>query len=380
MRPQPCLLLVDDEQPVLDDLRRQLRNRYPLVMANDGAEALRAIDAAEEPFAVLVTDMRMPGMTGAELLERAREVTPDTTRLLLTGQADIDVAIAAVNQGQLFRFLSKPCPPTVLVPAIEAAIRQHQLVVGERTLLAETLQGSVQALVDTMALVSPAAFAQAERVRRIVGDVLDSLEVEDRWEIELAAMLAPLGVVTLPSALVQKLHDGRVLNTAEKTMADRVPEVSVKVLAGIPRLEGVRDAILAQSPRERAGRDLSFAAQVLLAATVADRTENLGGDYGAGLAGLRAAGQVSDEIIDALEAAVTGRPDADSVPLTMDDLRPGMVLTADLTTQSEVLLVGRGQMVSAAMLERLRNHAGQHRVKEPVWVRDGAIVRRVAAG
>jgi FixJ family two-component response regulator len=370
----PSLLLVDDEQSVLDDLRRQLRNRYPLVMANDGPQALEAIAAADEPFAVLVTDMRMPGMTGAELLERARELTPDTTRMLLTGQADIDVAIAAVNQGQLFRFLSKPCPPTVLVPAIEAAVRQNELVVSERSLLAETLQGSIQALVDTMALVSPAAFAQAERVRRIVGHVLDVLEVQDRWEAELAAMLAPLGVVTLPSTLVEKMHAGLVLNTAERTMAERVPEVSVKVLAGIPRLEGVRDAILAQSPRERAGRDLSFAAQVLLAATAADRTENLGGDYGAGIAGLRSGGQVATQIIDALEVAVAGRPDADSRPIAMDDLRPGMVLTADLMTQADVLLVGRGQKVSAAMLERLRNHTGQHRVKEPVWVREGAVV------
>jgi DNA-binding NtrC family response regulator len=77
------------------------------------------------PFALVVSDMRMPSMNGALFLAKVRQQTPDTVRMILSGQADLQAAIAAVNEGQIYRFLSKPCAPEQLLAAIEDALNQH---------------------------------------------------------------------------------------------------------------------------------------------------------------------------------------------------------------------------------------------------------------
>lgn len=129
------VLLVDDEPAVLDALRRQLRRSFEVFTAGGGAEALELMETTE-PFAAVLSDMRMPAMDGATLLSLVREKCPDTVRLLLTGQADMESTIAAINDGQIYRFLSKPSP----TPDIEAALRDaaelHRQITAERSALA----------------------------------------------------------------------------------------------------------------------------------------------------------------------------------------------------------------------------------------------------
>src|ERR1035441_2693555 len=124
---RPRVLCVDDEPAVLDSLRRQLYAEFAVVGAESGPEAL-ALLRGDASFAVLVSDMRMPGMDGAAVLAQALSVRPDTVRILLTGQADMDDAIAAVNYGHVFRFLIKPCPRPVLVKALTDAVDQHRTI------------------------------------------------------------------------------------------------------------------------------------------------------------------------------------------------------------------------------------------------------------
>ena len=107
-RAKPRLLCVDDEPNVLDALARQLRQRWDVVTATGGQSGLERL-VRDGPFAVVMSDMRMPGMNGAAFLATARTVAKDTVRLLLTGQTEIAAAIAAVNEGHIFRFLTKPC-------------------------------------------------------------------------------------------------------------------------------------------------------------------------------------------------------------------------------------------------------------------------------
>ena len=166
------ILLVDDEPLVLEGLARQLGWEFDVSTAQSGARALELVQS-EGPFAVVISDMRMPNMDGAEFLERARALDPDMVRVLLTGQSDLLQAIRAVNHGQLFRFLSKPCPPDVLVPTIQDAVRQHRLLTAERELLEKTLRGSVQTLLDTLALAQPDTFGRARRVEQYVVEVLE---------------------------------------------------------------------------------------------------------------------------------------------------------------------------------------------------------------
>jgi serine phosphatase RsbU (regulator of sigma subunit) len=116
---------VDDDTHLLAALRRQLRRKVDLQTAESGPDGLAAI-TREGPFSVIVTDYRMPGMDGIEFLSRARKLAPDTVRMLLTGSADLHAAIQAVNQGNIFRFLTKPCSPEDLLEALQSGVRQYR--------------------------------------------------------------------------------------------------------------------------------------------------------------------------------------------------------------------------------------------------------------
>lgn len=105
----PAVLVVDDDECVLDTLTLQLHHQYPVVTAGGGAEAL-AVLAGDRPIATVISDMRMPGMDGIELLGQVQLQYPHVTRVLHTGRADLGSAIAAINNGGVYRFLRKPCP------------------------------------------------------------------------------------------------------------------------------------------------------------------------------------------------------------------------------------------------------------------------------
>ena len=106
---------------------------------------LRVFDEEGE-FAVVLSDMRMPGIDGAAMLSAIKERNADVVTMLLTGHADFESAMSAVNDGNVFRMLSKPCPPERLIQSLYAGLRQHELIVGEKVLLEQTLKGAVDAL------------------------------------------------------------------------------------------------------------------------------------------------------------------------------------------------------------------------------------------
>ena len=130
------ILCVDDEPKVLEGLALNLRRHYRVSTASGGQEGLALISGSDPP-AIVVSDMRMPGMNGAAFLSQVREQAPNIIRILLTGQADLDSALAAVNQGQIFRFLTKPCSPQAMLAAMGAGAEQYRLVMAEKEILRE---------------------------------------------------------------------------------------------------------------------------------------------------------------------------------------------------------------------------------------------------
>ena len=119
----PRVLIIDDEVPILNGIKLNLGRTFDLTLASGGEEALKAVEE-EEAFEVVVSDMRMPGMTGAEVLAKIKSIHPTIQTILLTGHADFEFGGSqALQSGQLFRILSKPCPPNKLKEAIEAAVR-----------------------------------------------------------------------------------------------------------------------------------------------------------------------------------------------------------------------------------------------------------------
>lgn len=121
----PSILFVDDEESVTDGLRRRFRHsEFDVRTANDATSALNALEA--QPVDVVVSDHCMPGMTGVELLCRVRERWPETVRVILTGQADLDATIQAVNDARVFRFLTKPCDFAEIEATARAAVKARE--------------------------------------------------------------------------------------------------------------------------------------------------------------------------------------------------------------------------------------------------------------
>ena len=199
------ILCVDDEPNLLSAIERQFRKRFEITTALGPELALRAI-AERGPFAVVVSDLRMPRMDGIQFLARVRQISPDTVRIMLTGQADLTDAIEAVNQGNIFQFLAKPSPPDMLGRAFESALEQHGLIQAERELLERTLTGSVEVLSEILSLVNAPAFGRAQRIRRYVAHIVTALGLPNRWQYELAALLSLIGCVTVPVDILDKIH------------------------------------------------------------------------------------------------------------------------------------------------------------------------------
>ena len=236
---KPTILCVDDEPLVLDGIRDRLRRSFDVRTATSGAEGLKLLRADPRGYAVVISDMRMPEMPGSTFLREAKRLAPLSVRMLLTGHSDADAAAKAVNDGGIFRYLTKPMERDALLQACAAALTQHRIQTAERDLLEQTLRGAVKALTDVLALAAPAVFGRGARLKTLVGELAAEAGRDGAWEVEVAAMLAQIGAITLPSETAEKLYAGAPLTPAEEAMVARVPALSQDILASIPRLEGV---------------------------------------------------------------------------------------------------------------------------------------------
>jgi CheY-like chemotaxis protein len=359
------ILCVDDEPHVLEGLALHLRRRYQVARATSGAAGLKLLE--EDPsISVVISDMRMPAMDGAAFLSQVRQIAPDTVRLLLTGQAQIESAVAAVNEGGIFRFLTKPCPPAALMAAVDAAAAQHRLVTAERVLLEQTLQGSIKALTDVLSLTNPRLFGRASRAKHYVTEVAKELGVAERWQVEVAALLSPLGSIALPTETAERHYSGQPLSLAEKEMVARVPALTDQLLASIPRLEIVR-AMLSTAensspelaiPWNHPQRQVILTGAAILRATLDFAAlEARGHTSAVALDTLRDRPDVYDpKILDAIHVTRGLLAEGDEIQeLPLSELFLGMILLEDAKGDSGVLLAARGFEVTPGFVERARN-------------------------
>jgi CheY-like chemotaxis protein len=386
----PRILCVDDEENILKAIVRSLRKGYDITTAGSGREALDVLARAEAPFPVIVSDMRMPGMNGAAFLEEARRIHPDSVRLLLTGYADLDTVIAAVNKGHIHRFLGKPCPAETLHHALQDALRQHELVTGERVLLERTLKGAVGAMADILAAANPAAFGHAGRIRALATQLVTAAGQEAGWDLEVAAMLSQLGSVALPPDAAARYYRGDTLSGREAEMVARIPAVTAAILGGIPRLETVL-AMVGPEPADAAARGQAADHARAERIRVARAALHVAGDAER----LRAAGWPAVKVRDWLRAHKDdydedllrrfedlADEDEGLAPVrgvSVLELRVGMVLTEDVRTEAGLLLVAAGQEVTVGLLERITNFHRTNGLKEPLWIRNPLLEPAAAA-
>lgn len=355
------ILCVDDEQNVLEGLALHLERRFDMQTALGGALGLELL-AREPDIAVIISDMRMPGMDGATFLARTRQVAPSAVRLLLTGQTDLDSAIAAVNDGQIFRFLTKPCASRALLVAVEAAIEQHMLITAERELLEKTLHGCIKALTDVLALTNPVAFGRATRIKRLAGELAAKLALSNVWQVEVAAMLSQLAHITLSPKTAESVYFGRPLSGEEQRQVDHLPAVTQQLLANIPRIDAVRTILDASARAHEASADGSVSEvargrQILQVALDFDALESQGNNAALALDTMLGRGErYALEVIQALRALRGNLSTGETIKeVPAAQLLVGMLLAEDVFLPTGVLLVARGHEITPRFMERIRN-------------------------
>jgi signal transduction histidine kinase len=174
------LLIIDDEVNILKSLRREFRHDYDVYTADTAGEGYRIM--TQHPIHVVISDQRMPGMSGVEFFARIKEEFPDTVRLLLTGYADVQAVIAAINEGSIFRYITKPWDPAELRTIVREAFERYQLVTDNRRLM-EELQVSLEKEHQLNLLKSRLMTTVAHQFRTPLAIIRSANELlEDRWE------------------------------------------------------------------------------------------------------------------------------------------------------------------------------------------------------
>ena len=368
------ILLVDDEPAVLMGYERLLRKEFKVTTVIGGAAGLVLLKH-QGPFAVVVSDMRMPEMNGIEFLLKVQQASPDTIRAMLTGDSDLQTAINAVNQGKIFRFLSKPCDKETLVKTLKDCLAQFRLVSAEREILENTLRGTIYVLTEVLSLVSPAAFSRAARVRRYVQHVAAKLSVENPWRLEIAAMMSQLGCVTLDPETIDAVYAGRDLSPQEQAQYIDHPLMAQELLKNIPRMESIAWMISHQNRQlpidwdagDREMREMRLGAQILRASLAFDlylRKHRSSVD--AALTLKRRFEDLDLRIVDALvelepETAGDG---ASSVPIA--ELTAGLILDEEVRTSSGFLIAAKGQEITAPLLLKLKTFAAKQHIPNEV--------------
>jgi response regulator RpfG family c-di-GMP phosphodiesterase len=376
------ILFVDDEANVLSAFQRQLRKQFRIKTALGGEQALRLIDQ-HGPFAVVVSDMRMPEMDGVRLLAEVQRRTPDSIRVMLTGNADLQTAIDSVNEGQIFRFLTKPCPGDALTQTLRAALTQYRLITAERDLLENTLNGSIALVTDMLSMIDPDSFGRSVALRESAGSIARALAIDDPWAVELAAMLAQIGTIAIPPETLAKVRAGIPLDEREDEVVARLPEIGHGLLAHIPRLSTVAEIVLLHKKRfdgsgppatSIAGDELPIGARILAVAADLAVLEEAGVPRHHALERMRAQrGHYDPVVLDA--AAAVGLHDDDQHALStvaevrITDLRPGQTLMVNIETVEGRLLIAAGTRVTETIIERLRNYSHLRELREPIRVK-----------
>lgn len=372
------ILFVDDDSNILAAHRRQFHKKFKVLTVDSGK---KGIDVLEEqgPIAVVVSDYRMPEMNGVQFLSTIRQIIPDTVRILLTGQADMQASIDAINEGNIFRFLTKPCSTEVLTNALDAAVQQYRLITAERELLEKTLRGSIKVVSEILSMVSPVAFSCSSRISGLAQKLAARLNVENMWEVELAAMLSQIGCVTIPGEILEKKYQGEPLSEDENKMFMDHPNIGKSLLIKIPRLKGIAEAIAYQEKQfdgggvplgDRKGTDIPLISRILKVVLDFDLMVTRGETKSQAVAKMRSHTEWYDpDIFKELELEFIDKKD-DYVEreILLKELIPGMVLADDVKTEKGMLLIQKGHEITDTLRRRILNIGSVNPIIEPIRV------------
>ena len=372
------VLLVDDDVNLLQAVKRNLRKQFNIETAESGKKGLEIVENGG-PFAVIIADMRMPEMDGITFLSKVKALRPDSVRIMLTGNADLETSINAVNEGNIFRFLTKPCPQELLIRSIVSGLRQYELVTAEKELLGNTLKGSIKILTEVLSLVNPTAFSRASRIRQMATMTALEMNVENLWRIEMAAMLSQIGCIAVPEKILLKTYNGQRMSKEEQIKYRNYAQVSHDLIENIPRMEPVADIIKYQEkhfngngfPEDSIkGEAIPMEARILKPVLDFDILTSSGVEINSALIDLKnRSGWYDPQVLKALAQSLklsVGAKQTQSIHI--EKLKERMVLASNIYAINGSLLVVKGQEISSYTILLLRNYDLEMGVRQPVQV------------
>tara|TARA_B100001057_G_scaffold155210_1_gene155415 strand:- start:537 stop:1676 length:1140 start_codon:yes stop_codon:yes gene_type:complete len=355
------ILCVDDEESILRGFQLNLRKDFELHLASNGVEGLKVFDQ-EGGFALVLSDMRMPQMDGATMLSEIKKRDPEVVTVLLTGHTDFESAMSAVNEGSIFRMLSKPCPPEMLIRVLGDGLAQHDLIKSKRILLDQTLRGAVDALAQSLSTAKPLFFGRAQRVRRIANELSDMLKIEDTWRVDIASIFSQLAYISLPESVTEDVYYKRDLTSEVKEMVRKFPEETEKIIEKIPGLEDVVEILGKLTVQHRFEEDddtgLRKAASILRVALDFDYYEEQGHDRSLIVQTLKSRKDDYDpEVTECLsQLLVVAEQKYRLEEITIRKLEVGMRLAQELRLSDGLLVASSGADVDRQLLKVIRNY------------------------
>lgn len=374
------LLFVDDEESILAFHRNVFASEHEVFTSSSAAAALELL-SRDNTFSVVITDLRMPGLDGISFLKQVKQLAPNSVRILLTGFASKDTTIAAVNEGDVFRILTKPITLVELKRVMQQAIQKFEIKKAEELLLEQTMRGSVGMLVDILGMANPVVFGRAAERHRMAAQICEELGVSDRWPTETAALLGNIGMLSMPQEVINRVTQGIALSESDMGHVRSQVNVGARLVNQIPRLEPVAEAIALQyknydgsgDPDEHriAGDAIPFGARVLRVINEYENLLTLGYATDRVWETLRERIRFFDKgVLAALEKfAGPDGIDKTIVKVSLRSLEEGYTLAQDIYNTDSVLVVREGVVISEYLLKRLRNFADEGLISSDVVVR-----------
>jgi response regulator RpfG family c-di-GMP phosphodiesterase len=339
--------------------------------------------AKHGPFGVLVAELRVPGMSGVDLLNAVRQNFPDTGRLLVVNADDRESAIEAINRAHVHAFFVEPFSSVVFADAVWAGVTEHQRTLHERAVMLQTAEGIVQllsGLVHPLIPIPPLSEA-AQRMRDRVRFVAQAMKLPTVADLEAAALLSRVGLAAVPRHILEKILTHEKLSVADHEFLARLPDVGLRLVEHQPRFAGVAEIFRHQGadPGPMIVRDdglrehrVPLAARILRAVVDLQLHENAGLTAAGALAEMRKQSVHYDTtVLKAFELLFAGQfPNANGTfeECMVADLIVGSVLATEAVSDEGVPLVSAGTTITSQVLERLRNFADLGEIVEPLYV------------
>jgi len=364
----PKIMLVTKDKTFAKTAKDVLGGAVILSLTDSGEKALKAL-GGNHGYTVVIADMVLAGVDGRAFLAAVRKRHPKIRRIAVTGTPDFDQARQLINTTDISWLLAKPCKPEDLRKAVADTVTRQRRDQVEGDAMKDTLVGSVKMLVDIMGLTHPEAVARSKRIRARAQQINRSLKALSPQFMDMAVLLANIGCVGLPKALLKKMETGTDITKQDMQAFRAHPGIAFRLLENVPRMGKLAEIIRYQNIP--CSQKPPLGSRILKVCQDMDQMLINGANPKKALHHMRKRPEVYDPAV--VEALTRDERAADEVlgaGIPVAELKPGMIMMQDMVTADGTVLLHKGDCLSETSHIRLTTFNDLIKVKEPVYVKD----------